>query len=330
MKLDLSDNNLKYVVSFDGGGKVSSVALSDGNYCYVGNNDLANINVDSFVEKEELVCNNLSCQCSGVSERIDKYSEEIEKLINSAKNQQLADNYDNIPYSNGDFSRITTQVKLSSEYDHLKYLIQMTTVSHNGINELYVQGQNYCYAEYNYYYNGYDKNNIVENGILKCHESYCKCTGGTNIHYEYWEYAQSKAYSVEERNKPEVTYSDYKELGLTTNNKFIRTRISDAGNILNHEVCVLYNNRTLCFDEFVLEDNETTEQSIARMTKKVNEELNTNDFTCVKNNYDVECTSPDATAIWLSKSGTSLVRDRDSYVAQVVSRDGTAYINARH
>ena len=63
IKLNITETDIKYVVLLEDN-KVTTVALSDNNYCYVNNGDVDNIDSKDFVEGGVLSCNGVDCVCT--------------------------------------------------------------------------------------------------------------------------------------------------------------------------------------------------------------------------------------------------------------------------
>ena len=65
MSLNTSEGDVKYMVVFDSYNKVTGVALSNSNYCYIKSGNVSDINTNDFIENSALSCTGTTCTCSG-------------------------------------------------------------------------------------------------------------------------------------------------------------------------------------------------------------------------------------------------------------------------
>ena len=66
-KLDITDSDLKYAVTFGADGLATSVAVENTNYCYVNSSDVTDIDTDDFIEGSHLSCEGVTCTCTSSS-----------------------------------------------------------------------------------------------------------------------------------------------------------------------------------------------------------------------------------------------------------------------
>ncbi len=72
-QLSVSENGAKYQVTFNRKNNVKSIAIEDGNYCYVSDNYNANINEEDLVEGKPLTCINGVCVCENLDPANNTY-----------------------------------------------------------------------------------------------------------------------------------------------------------------------------------------------------------------------------------------------------------------
>ena len=141
-KLDISDSNVKYIVTIGSRGLVSSLAFEDSNYCYVNTSNVHDVNEEDFVEGGHLECSGLSCSCSklsgsnSVQNQSERYvywtAEQGGKNVSYDKNSIPTTTFDNIESLN--LSEIGKYIRTKMENDEV--------VSHEAC--FYYNGKSYC------------------------------------------------------------------------------------------------------------------------------------------------------------------------------------------
>ncbi len=194
----------------------------------------------------------------------DTFKVQVESIIKAAERQNQVNVIGGGSNNNIYCDKIdscTSSIKLDVTDSGVKYLVKLNA-SGEALS-VAVQDTNYCYVTTRLTQGlpiSVNTNDFVANGELSCTGNNCECTGARYVYWSITEGGDNVQYAS--NAKPSTTYNSISGLRKAKPVEFIKTRINDAEEVVEHETCLEHSNgKVFCIkpNYFISGDTDGTQ-----------------------------------------------------------------------